>query len=244
MCTYLTYIFSFLSVWYVVVLTIERFIVVYFPFKRADLCTHRRNLFAIIVLFLMSCIIYSFSLFSSGIEPENQMCVTLSSWFNIANVLALIDSCLTMIIPLILIFVFNVSIILKLLKLTNNKRNREINDPNEQNLIETKDILRSSISDSRKQKYSTSTKMLLVISNAFLLMNIPMALNKAYYFCKNYFSNSQSIETSGSEEILERVSCYIYYLNFSLNFFLYSIYGEKFRLKLKEVYSTIKKIFK
>ena len=34
------------------------------------------------------------------------------------------------------------------------------------------------------------------------------------------------------EEIIERISCYLYYLNFSLNFFLYSTTGSKFRNNL------------
>ena len=36
-------------------------------------------------------------------------------------------------------------------------------------------------------------------------------------------------DTDPLEEIFERISCYLYYLNFSLNFFLYSTTGSKFR---------------
>ena len=40
---------------------------------------------------------------------------------------------------------------------------------------------------------------------------------------------SSNMEASFSEEIIERFSCYVYYLNFSLNFFLYTLNSSKFK---------------
>ena len=40
------------------------------------------------------------------------------------------------------------------------------------------------------------------------------------------------MEANDSDEIFERITCYIYYLNFSLNFFLYALAGATFRREL------------
>ena len=50
--------------------------------------------------------------------------------------------------------------------------------------------------------------------------------NMTYSYDKEKHDKS---DTDPLEEIFERISCYLYYLNFSLNFFLYSTTGSKFR---------------
>jgi hypothetical protein len=52
------------------------------------------------------------------------------------------------------------------------------------------------------------------------------AFNMTYAYSKEKQDKSN---TNPLEEICERISCYLYYLNFSLNFFLYSTTGSKFR---------------
>jgi hypothetical protein len=109
--------------------------------------------------------------------------------------------------------------------------------------------INSSLNQSRK--YSRTTKMLLTLSVTFLLLNTPMAFNKIVYFIKystlfdskaqnqthsmNATASRSSLERSTNEEILERLACYLYYLQFSLNFFLYAFNGSKFKKILFKV---------
>lgn len=111
----------------------------------------------------------------------------------------------------------------------------------------------------RYKTYSESTKTLLIISFVFLLLHFPLAINKLWYFVSiqaqsfipkskndsgsislldsqfeasnqtNTTSNLFQFESNEYEELFERVTCYIFYLNFSLNFFLYTYNGSKFR---------------
>jgi len=103
----------------------------------------------------------------------------------------------------------------------------------------------------RTKVYSEATKCLFLISFVFLLLHCPLALNKIIYFLNenlipsktsldfDYFDqmspnstqyhDSTELETSEKEEIFERITCYIFYLNFSLNFFLYTYNKSKFR---------------
>jgi hypothetical protein len=110
----------------------------------------------------------------------------------------------------------------------------------------------------RMKRYSKTTTVLFTISTTFLILNCPIAILKLWYIIKNIHkenalealkknSNRSSDEnfrkfngtsnanttdhfiTSPFEELAERISCYLYYLNFSLNFFLYNLNGSKFR---------------
>ena len=128
----------------------------------------------------------------------------------------------------------------------------------------------------RKKKYSKTTKLLLCISSAYLILHTPLALSKIYYFLKNqniynqnyeaqesfdqstisinlelisnssldferlnttyFFNMSTDIEINLWEEIIERIGGYLYYLNFPLNFFLYTLNGKKFRDGIKHMF--------
>lgn len=386
---------------YVVVFTIERFIIVYFPLNRQQICTKRRNMTALIALFIFSLIFYSFSLFTSGLEDpkatQEPTCITLEKWFHVVKVFIVIDTCFTLFIPMTIIFVMNLSIIIKLMKAdttieSQNTRNSRISvqldhakasklyqskkkcsllrsmlnckqkksheftysSPlmdTENTIFELsgdKNTKRSTIKSlapsldaesihgfgrntkehvkhkvsfkdkktselntkestckvnmdyrmslayatkcnqnrknstvslsfdkgmafNRKTSYSRTTKMLLVISTCFLILNTPIALCKLWYFLKSlsfisnsnnseiYYptenidhlsnqtnltfyeaaSNLKTFEANPTEEFVERITCYIYYLNFSLNFLLYSAYGSRFRAKLLKSFAFL-----
>jgi hypothetical protein len=112
-----------------------------------------------------------------------------------------------------------------------------------------------------KSSYET-TKTLIMVSTAFLILNSPMHLCKTYYFFKKKFSNTfqtfstnsltnstkntqltdlYEIETNHLEEIIERITCFIYYINYALNFFLYSFNLYNFR---ENILAVFKKIFR
>ncbi|CAF1030706.1 unnamed protein product, partial [Brachionus calyciflorus] len=289
---YITYLFSFLSSWYVVTFSIERLIAVYLPIKRINICNKYTNKLSIFILTLASMSIYSFSLFTSGLEFSSdnttKSCVTLTKWFNIVQLMAFIDTFLTMIIPFLIIFISNISIVWKLMdfkspfnfftssastdrsesavitpknmKKKNNRvpsreKNDSINDENFYRQIQQMDDsltrklfkkisivnhLPKTVEIRRLQKYSRTTRMLLIVSTTFLILHIPIAICKAWYFIKSYIRQTKNdssihLETSSSEEILERLSCYIYYLNFSSNFFLYTLNGPKFRKAIRNL---------
>lgn len=103
----------------------------------------------------------------------------------------------------------------------------------------------------RNKAYSKTTKTLLVLSVTFLVLNAQQAFIKIIYFFKYSAISASSTEIrndatnktnssilnvkkerSQSEEIQERLACYFYYLQFSLNFFLYAFNSSKFRYAL------------
>lgn len=74
---YCTYVCSFLSAWTVVSFTCERWIVVFHPLKRHQLCTRKRAMAVMTSLTLTSLVFYSFSLFTTSVHYQGgmQICI-------------------------------------------------------------------------------------------------------------------------------------------------------------------------
>ena len=131
-----------------------------------------------------------------------------------------------------------------------------ISNQNSNHLI-TRKHFNLKIRNRRIRRYSEATKTLMLISFVFLLLHCPLAVNKCWYFINSDFimvtvnetksinenqskftiiqtnnntkNENQKFELREYEEIFERITCYIFYLNFSLNFFLYTFNKSKFR---------------
>jgi len=139
----------------------------------------------------------------------------------------IIDFFLTFIIPFLTIVTFNTLIILK-----SGQYDRLL----ERNYVQPSTYILHNLLEHRlrRSKYHRRiTKMLLIISTTFLLLNTPMHLLKVYYF---FFSNDDTYDDKSSyESIIEMLTFYLFYTNFSINFFLYSLCGKNFRLCLMDL---------
>ncbi len=92
-------------------------------------------------------------------------------------------------------------------------------------------LMRQSDQVKRRSVYLKSTRMLLIISTSFLIFNSPIALAKLYFFLKAKFvySENENEMADFGEQVIERLTCYIYYFNFTLNFIIYNTTNPKFR---------------
>jgi hypothetical protein len=209
----------------IVAFSIQRFIVVYFPFKRYDFCDKSKTIKIIIIIIVFSLIFYSYTLFTSGLDEHNT-CVTLDDWFLQVKVLVLVDIVQTMIVPFIIISIINALIMFKLMnsfKFNTRSNNRfkgsniknrslqtfevsEIEIYNSTLNEQTKQILKRqsySINNTRHNKPSTNketTKTLVIIASTFLILNFPIAGTKTFYFFK---SSSTSTEFIGAELLFQ-----------------------------------------
>ncbi|CAF0755631.1 unnamed protein product [Adineta ricciae] len=233
---YLTTVFSSLSVWFTVAFTTERFVVVAYPLKRSQYNSATRSRYVILLLTFLAILLYSSSLWTSGIEiaetqrstssARESRCVTLRPWVKFTRQMNIIDFFLTFIIPFFTILTLNTLIILK-----SGHYDRLL----ERNYIQPSTYVLHNLLEHRlrRSKYHRRiTKMLLIISTTFLLLNTPMHLLKIYYF---FFSNDDSYDEKNSiESMIEMLTFYLFYTNFSINFFLYSLCGKNFRSSLME----------
>ncbi|CAF0931409.1 unnamed protein product [Brachionus calyciflorus] len=257
---YLTYVFSFLSIWYVILFSIERLIAVCFPLKRYDMCNSYRNKIAIILLIIFSLIFYSFSLFTTGIEYENNLkvCVTYENWVSFVKKISFVDIWITIIIPFLIILIVNISISLKLMR--NQKRpialRKKLSSLKSYGSVRrTSTVGLCSLKYKRRlsKKYSRTTRVLLTISITYVLLNTLMAFSKIRYcfdielfgYDKKLIHTNTTLNSTHNhhdsriktieinydfdDQFYERVSCYLFYMNFSLNFFIYCANRTKFR---------------
>lgn len=75
----------------------------------------------------------------------------------------------------------------------------------------------------------TSTNKSIFNSTTYYNADYQLYNNNNSSFIKMTDDSDNAMEANPIEEIIERITCYLYYLNFSLNFFLYTLNGSKFR---------------
>ena len=91
---------------------------------------------------------------------------------------------------------------------------------------------------SAQRKHIKSTKMLLIISSVFLLMNLPAHVIRIRLLVLQMMQSTY--RPSPDEEAIGDLANLIYYANFAINFFLYSLCGENFRRCVKNYLLTFK----
>lgn len=77
------------------------------------------------------------------------------------------------------------------------------------------------------------TKMLLIVSFAFLLLNSPFRLSKLVSFIN--MLGKKNYVYSNLDFIINEVLINLYFTSYSVNFFLYSLCGKKFKQSLKSL---------
>jgi hypothetical protein len=193
-------------------------------------------------------------------EIPSSRCVTVDAWFNLVKAYVFFDAFFSIIFPFLLIASMNLLIVIRLIKLTWNiktdikSKSRHtslqqsfelrayINRRKSSVKKDSKTSLLSVLSGSQKQrrieKYIKSCRMLFTISTVFILLNLPIAVCKIRYSFQAFESMADismfdAAHDNGShpyDEIFERVSCYMFYLNFSLNFLFYILSLKKFNI--------------
>jgi len=71
MFSYMTYVSSFLSVWFVIIFSFERYLAIQFPLKRHILCRPRRAWMVVISITGLALLLYNFALWTSVVEVHH-----------------------------------------------------------------------------------------------------------------------------------------------------------------------------
>ena len=225
---YITYVFSFLSVWYVVSFTIERFIAVCYPFRRQILCTSRRAKIVVTSLAIFAMAFYSFAMWTSvvTVNPSTNLpeCLPARKHYHLVTFFNNADSILTLIVPFLIISLFNARIALQI------RSQRIARDRMRQESILTTPNGVHCRYDMTEIKI---TKMLLVVSSTFLILNLPSHVYRVYgFFC---FILGHTYILTPSQTRWQELCQILYYITFSVNIFLYSMGGKNFRKALTQI---------
>ena len=88
----------------------------------------------------------------------------------------------------------------------------------------------------RSNQYRTA-RMLIIASYVFVLQNLPERIFYIYAFIQSSLSDEFSFLRDDLTLTLHEIFNLVYYLNFSINFFIYSAWGGQFRNGLKLLYA-------
>lgn len=187
---------------------------------------------------------------------EQEICGINQAYTNFVYILDnTLDSFLTLIIPAIGITVMNVAICRSMMgsykenilasQCSNNDKISTANAgnclPNETR-ANSKESLNVQINDIKstrndinsnknKNTFRHVTKMLLIVSFTFLLLNSPFRLSKLVSYI--HMSIKKNYVYSNLEFVINEVLINLYFTSYSVNFFLYSLCGKKFKQSLR-----------
>ncbi|XP_046570850.1 thyrotropin-releasing hormone receptor-like [Haliotis rubra] len=216
----LGYFCSNISTWIVVAVTIERFLVVYYPLKVLGLYSvalARKIIGGLYALFLSLNIHF---LWTVGLVDEkesypNQVCgAVVGNEYLITVIWPWVDAVVYCLLPFFTIGIFNVLIILKVRRTAR------------QRALLQKVCLRKQKATSLDTSFCL-TWMLLSVSFAFLLCKLPMNIS----IIASVFLNSRGHSNAEMSkfQLFFTISELLMHLNHSSNFFLYCASGQKFR---------------
>lgn len=231
--TFLTYVYSYLSVWFVVCFSVERYIAVCLPLRRHDMCTPRRAKIVVVTLSFVSALLYNFALWTSTVQDLNfgrPYCSPLMKYYQLIIYANNIDTILTLVAPSCIIFVTNVRIVYVIVKLQRQRRISEHNETRDSFTHSESHVPRFHTRRSSQSSQMKVTKLLIVVSSIFLLLNLPSHFIRLYAYIMSVASDT--FHPSRTLRLTQQLFQYVYYSNFSVNFFLYSTCGRNFRCAL------------
>ena len=241
---YVTYVCSFLNVWYVVSFTVERYIAVCHALKRQNMCSVKRARIVVTVLAAVSGIMYSFALWMSGITyvQGTPLCITKDVHLRVVIIINNVDTFVSLIIPLVSVLFMNIRIMWKIRYFYVKRSSltaREVSVSSSNLSDMSVNALRNNNNRSLKNVAQMRiTKMLLIVSFTFLILHSPSHVIRVHQF----IMTSLDSEYIPSNKMLmwQQIMSILYCVNFATNFFLYSLCGRNFRVALKRlILSTV-----
>ncbi|XP_067650872.1 probable G-protein coupled receptor 139 [Haliotis asinina] len=217
----LGYISSNTSVWIIVAVTIERFIVVCYPLKAQRFCNvarAKKTISGLVVIFLLINIHF---VWTAGLNETNiqdnllpQCDASDGHQFLVSVVWPWVDALIYCFLPFILISIFNVLIICKVAHAAGGRESLQNGCLQLRNRCKGNNNLRLTI-------------MLLTVSFTFLLTTLPMNISIIASDFLN--TNGHDNAVMSKFRLVRTISQLLMYLNHSINFFLYCATGQKFR---------------
>ncbi|XP_064615858.1 neuromedin-U receptor 2-like [Liolophura sinensis] len=206
---FFSYLCGFLSVWFIVWVTVENYYRICQPFKVSLFCTPKKALFRILITTVIGCMIYSVSTWINGIVSRGRksVCFIKMEYKTISTVLIYGDCFITLILPCAIILIVTSRIIFNILK-TYRKRAPARH--------------RGSF-----RLKATVSKMLLWVSLVFLILNLPSHSVRLRALFE--MMTKQTTKPTPLLFVLQRVLQMIFYMSFSINFFIYVSLGPSFR---------------
>ena len=234
-CKLIMYIFLIclhMSAWFVIAVTVDRFIVIWLPlsayrsgsssFLGNYICRESHQCKFVSAGMLITLLLYNghllWTIDLKGNDSADKLSTTYYCRANPANhfmssifpVMKLLSYC---VIPFFIVLILNAAIITRISK---TKPLLSINRP-------------TTIKGKTSSHQSRITGMLLTVSITWLLLTGPFTI-------WSLVPNNENTSSSEAQSFLIKTVCFtLMYMNHSINFYLYCLTGAKFRRQLKEM---------
>ena len=231
--------FAYISVWLVIIISIERFTAVIYPLKVAIIFSQRK-VQVIIGLMVTFFVALSSSRSFCGTPNQNTpyYCSDVKNTFclNYNNkIYPWIKSTLLSWLPSLLGATLNTIIIVALFKASKNRKNITNTSASIKKNEKTKGNNNVQITSNEKNNHSPNkekqiTIMLLTISITFVIFTLPFAVHELWRKIKRSSTRSYLDKQS------QRAVMVLFDLNHSMNFIFYCLTAERFRDELRRIF--------
>ncbi|XP_034330495.2 FMRFamide receptor-like [Magallana gigas] len=211
---------SIFSVWLIVAITAERFIVVCFPLTAHRICNKNRAKRIITFLLIFSLCFNAHFLFTTGMVEvdKGRVCDALDGYkMFIRKVWTWVDATIYCLLPLLVISVLNSAIISKVFSA--KKKRQSLQHPNHPKRKT------STASENTRWRDIKLNVMLLTVSITFCISSTPMVI---LMVTEVLFQENASPRKSAALLLARTICELLMYVNHSINFFLYCISGQNF----------------
>ena len=208
---------SIFSVWLIVAITTERFIVVCFPLSAQRVCNKRRTKGIIIFILIFSLCLNAHFLFTTGIvnHESTRLCDALDGYKHfVRKIWSWMDAAVYFILPFLIISALNTVIVAKVVKAT--RRRRSLQQPKHDKSVGC---------DNRTRRDVKLNVMLLAVSITFCISSSPMVV---LMVTEVLFDENAPPEKLAALFLARTICELLMYVNHAINFLLYCVSGGQF----------------
>lgn len=238
-CKIIMYVFVIclhMSAWFIIAVTIDRFIVIWFPMRALRgsstslVCFQGHQCKVISVILIVVLLIYNGHLLWTidlYVQDGHRSCTSSSDNYFMMSIYPIMKLLSYCVLPFVVVLILNAAIIVRL---SNSRRFIGSN---------------SVITNKSTSQHNRITGMLVTLSITWLLLTCPFTI-VTIVFKHSHLSYSKA------QYFLIKTICFtLMYVNHSINFYLYCLTGAHFRKQLKNVfcdtsrrYTNTKSVFK
>ena len=227
---YLTYVCNFINAYYTIAFTAQRLFAVINPIRVSQVLSWYRSRCLALSIIAIALLIYVYLLITVG--TEDGKCFSRRVYRKMNRVMDIIDCVIVLLIPYIVIISMNTIILISLHRMKQSPH--AFLFQNHAHLISRREITRRHAS--RKM-----TKLLLTVSTSYLIICAPYASIHTWRLFGNMLHSNTNREPTINKS--EQYALFIYHISFAMNFYIYIVFGSKFRRELKRLFLKSKQNF-
>ncbi|XP_064615790.1 P2Y purinoceptor 4-like [Liolophura sinensis] len=216
---FITYLCSFLSVWFIVCITNENFVLCNYPKKAIRFCDVKRSVCIVITLVILGVVLYSFSLWTTGVKRATgkYQCTVMEEYVHLTKAATYIDTAITLILPYGMITYMLVAIAVNMFQRRPTPGKPLLNHVS----LACRRYL------SRNVCVMRVTTMLTAISGSYLILTLPSHIIKLRHLIIDL--TTPTLPASRMELNIQQILQIVYYSSFACKVFIYICFGKNFR---------------